>query len=183
MRRARARVEANKGAAGADGMPVDTSPSCLKQHWPRIKVDVDAYELVSPLDQLHRLLMCDLNRPCLRRLLSPTLALRRVHYRNDTLPDRVRQTVPFLHDERQVGWERLSRYAPVMFLLCFCCVFGASGLWRCNVAIRSVLDTGAIRIPLVLSDLRHMQTGTRLLASCAGLFASGGGGGNRTRVP
>jgi RNA-directed DNA polymerase len=34
------RVEANKGAAGVDGMPVEDLRACLKAHWPRIKEDL-----------------------------------------------------------------------------------------------------------------------------------------------
>jgi hypothetical protein len=35
------RVEANKGAPGVDGMPVEQLRAYLKAHWPRIKEDLD----------------------------------------------------------------------------------------------------------------------------------------------
>ncbi len=41
MRRAFARVVANKGAAGADKMPVDELGSHPRAHWPRIEEDGD----------------------------------------------------------------------------------------------------------------------------------------------
>ena len=34
------RVEANKGAPGVDGMPVEQLRAYLKAHWPRIKEDL-----------------------------------------------------------------------------------------------------------------------------------------------
>jgi len=38
--RALRRVESNQGAAGVDGMPVESLRAYLKEHWPRIKADL-----------------------------------------------------------------------------------------------------------------------------------------------
>jgi len=40
MRRALARVQANKGAPGVDGMTVQEMPAYLKQEWPRLREDL-----------------------------------------------------------------------------------------------------------------------------------------------